>query len=112
ISSEPKAPRKEKPLKIMDGWVYKEVAQKGGMKWYLGETEKAVLARLEEKKALKEQAELDSPVPSSPTEQMANIPEQTPQPVQAEDVADMPVETPKEAEPVVANLVEGGNISL
>ena len=27
---------REKPLKIMDGWAYKEVSQRGGNRWYIG----------------------------------------------------------------------------
>jgi hypothetical protein len=73
----PKLPRKEKPLKVLDGWAYKEVAQKGGLKWYLGELEKDILARQEEKRLLKEQMrDLEqSPIPVSPTEQIANADE-------------------------------------
>lgn len=52
----PKPPRPEKPLKVIDGWVYKETSQRGGMKWFLGEKEEEVKARLEEKRRLKEEA--------------------------------------------------------
>lgn len=68
-------PKKEKPLKVMNGWVYKEVAQRGGLKWYIGEPEKEVLAKLEEKKRQKELASL-SPDSTIPSEQRANITEQ------------------------------------
>lgn len=74
--------RVEKPLKVMDGWVYKEVAQRGGLRWYLGEQEEVLKARLEEKRRLKEAQMLaengaekdsaDSPAPVSPSEQSAN----------------------------------------
>lgn len=49
-----KEPKQDKPLKVMDGWVYKEVSQKGGQKWYIGEPEEEVRARLEEKKRIRE----------------------------------------------------------
>ena len=42
--------RVEKPPRIMDGYVYKEVSQKGGMKWYVGEVKQAYEARLAEKR--------------------------------------------------------------
>ena len=54
-ADEIKIPKKVKPLKVIDGWAYKEVAQKGGMKWYLAEKEKDILAREEEKRIAKEQ---------------------------------------------------------
>lgn len=50
-----KIPKKPKPLKVIEGWAYKEVAQRGGMKWYLGEKEADVLVREEQKRILKEQ---------------------------------------------------------
>jgi len=52
-------PRKEKPPKIMNGWVYREVSQRGGMRWFLGEPEKEYLARKEEKERQKEQGLTD-----------------------------------------------------
>ena len=64
--------KKEKVLKVMNKWAYKEVAQKGGMKWYLGEPEEEVLTRQAEKLALKEssfEVVADSPMPISSTEQ-------------------------------------------
>jgi len=68
---ESRVERQEKPLKIMEGLVWKEVAQKGGSKWYLGEPEEAVRARQAEKLRLKELA-TESPTLVSPTEQTSN----------------------------------------
>ncbi len=48
-------PIREKPLKVIDGWAYKEVSQRGGNRWYLGEKESDVLARRAAKAAEKEQ---------------------------------------------------------
>jgi hypothetical protein len=39
--------RTEKPPRTMDGWVYREVAQKGGQRWFLGEQESVFRARKE-----------------------------------------------------------------
>lgn len=77
--SEPKEkkPAKEKPLKVLDGWVYKEVSQKGGMRWFLGEKESEVLERKaakEREKAEAQKAEADSPTTPSPSEQTTNEP--------------------------------------
>lgn len=41
-------PRKEKPPKIMNGWAYREVAQRGGQRWFLGEREAEYWKRREE----------------------------------------------------------------
>ncbi|MEI6477959.1 MAG: type IV secretory system conjugative DNA transfer family protein [bacterium] len=71
----PKPPRKEKPLKVLDEWVYKEVSQKGGLKWFLGEPEKEVLEKLEQKRLAKELAQkaaAESPDPLALPEQTAN----------------------------------------
>ena len=67
--------RVSKPLRVMQGWAYKEVAQRGGLKWYLGESERSYLERLEEKKQQKtlENVTADSPAFILPTEQRANI---------------------------------------
>lgn len=68
---------KEKPLKILDEYVYKEVSQRGGLRWYLGEQEDVVKKRMEEKRLLKEQQKLEeaeSPMAFSPTEQNTNVP--------------------------------------
>jgi hypothetical protein len=46
----PKKPQIEKPLKVMSGISYKEVAQRGGQKWFLGEPEDVAVARREARK--------------------------------------------------------------
>jgi hypothetical protein len=110
-----RVPRPEKPLKIMDGWVYKEVSQKGGMKWYLGEKEEVVKERLEEKRRLKELGvsekndEVVSPVPVSSPEQRAN--EEVVEVAPVEPPMGMPV---MQAAPISTslNLEEGKSISL
>jgi hypothetical protein len=64
-SSKPKKPFREKPPKVMDGMVYKQVAQRGGLKWFLPETQ----AEYDARKAAQQAAE-DSPQATSPqTEQ-------------------------------------------
>jgi hypothetical protein len=47
----PKKPTIEKPLKVMRGISYKEVSQKGGQKWFIGEPEAEAVARREARKA-------------------------------------------------------------
>ena len=70
--------RPEKPLKTMNGLVWKEVSQKGGDKWFVGEDAEVVKQRQAEKLRLKELERSEnnlngeSPMPVSPTEQMAN----------------------------------------
>jgi len=101
--------RVEKPLKIMDKWVYKEVAQRGGLKWFLGEQEDKMNARLEEKRRLKEEQNLqaESPTIISPTEQRAN--EAEPQ-----NEAQKPVEEPVQQAMATTSipLEEGKSIAL
>ena len=72
---------RERPLKKLDGYVYKEVSQKGGMRWYLGEKEELYLKRLSEKNKEMVTASDDladnsenakSPSIISPTEQTTN----------------------------------------
>lgn len=45
----------EKPLRAMKGWVYKEVSQKGGMKWFLGEKEDVYKKRIKDREEKKEE---------------------------------------------------------
>jgi len=76
---------REKPLKVMDGWAYKEVSQRGGNRWYIGEREEEVLerraAKAAEKLAMGENEEgntalpvvlTESPVLPTLTEQKSN----------------------------------------
>lgn len=44
-------PRREKPPKIMNGWVYREVAQRGGQRWFLGEKEAVYWKRKSDEEA-------------------------------------------------------------
>jgi hypothetical protein len=50
----PKKPTIERPLKIMNGRSYKEMAQRGGMKWLVGESEADAIARRENRRAIEE----------------------------------------------------------
>jgi hypothetical protein len=61
--------RSEKPVKTMDGWVYRETSQKGGAKWYLAEPE----ADMIERKRAKLAAKSESPTPLSTSEQTTNV---------------------------------------
>ena len=76
---QPLVERISKPLRVMSGWAYKEVAQRGGLKWYLGETEQAYTKRIEEKRQQYQDAQSlqntseDSPAPLILPEQRANI---------------------------------------
>jgi len=74
---EPKKVRKEKPVKVLDGWVYKETSQRGGNRWYLGEPEKEYLEKKEQKERervekqaakLLENGDPTPPLSPSPTE--------------------------------------------
>ncbi|MBU6389390.1 type IV secretory system conjugative DNA transfer family protein [Patescibacteria group bacterium] len=66
-----KPAKPDKPLKIIEDWVYTEASEKGGRKWYLGEPKEEVLARLEEKRLRREQKrmEADSPTLTAPPKQ-------------------------------------------
>lgn len=46
----PKKPQVEKPLRLMNKISYKEVSQKGGQKWFIGEPEADAIARREKRK--------------------------------------------------------------
>ncbi|HSI20930.1 MAG TPA: hypothetical protein VLA04_04525 [Verrucomicrobiae bacterium] len=50
----PKKPYVEKPLKVMKGTSYKEVSQRGGQKWFIGEPESIAIERREARKAAEE----------------------------------------------------------
>lgn len=105
-----KKPAKEKPLKIMNGWVYKEVSQKGGMRWYVGEKESEVIARKEAKEREKAEAKkeiADSPAAPSPSEHITNGEEELVMPIVTPPTP--PVEKSKEEH---ISLQEGQSISL
>ena len=103
--SEPKVkkPVKEKPPKILNGYVYKEVAQRGGLKWYIAETKDEYEAR---KAAQKAQAE--SPELSPQTEQEPNI---ISAPVQTTQTYQQP-QVQSAAQPGGQTLQEGESLSL
>jgi hypothetical protein len=61
----------------MNAWVYREVSQRGGMRWFLGEPEKEYYARKEQKEL--EKAALDSGEEVA-GEHVVQAPEQAPQP--------------------------------
>lgn len=65
-----KKPAKERPPKVMDGWAYKQVAQRGGLKWYLPET----LAEYEARKAAAAEVQTSPEAPLPLTEQEPNLP--------------------------------------
>jgi hypothetical protein len=46
----PKKPAIERPLKVMNHISYKEVSQRGGQKWFIGEPEEIAVARREARK--------------------------------------------------------------
>jgi hypothetical protein len=107
-----KTPGKEKPLKIMNGWVYKEVAQKGGMKWYIGEKEAEVQARKEAKEREKAEAKKeisDSPAEPSPSEHTTNGDIVDDAPINAPEPVVVPAEKREEKS---VSLEEGQSISL
>ncbi|CAN5173188.1 hypothetical protein BH11PAT4_BH11PAT4_2740 [soil metagenome] len=98
-----KKPSREKPPKVMDGWAYKQVAQRGGLKWYLPET----LAEYEARKTAQLEASESPQGPLPDTEQEPNLIVEhhketgsTPVPVKMEDVRGG------------QSLQEGGSISL
>lgn len=79
VSSEQPKEGRDKPLKKMDGWVYKEVSQKGGMRWFLGEKEEEYARKAEEKKKIINEEcanseNAQSPSSISPTEQYTKMP--------------------------------------
>jgi hypothetical protein len=65
--------RQSRPLRTLNGWVYREVSQKGGMRWFLGEKESEYKKRLEEKQRLKELEKQEEPERGRGTEVAQNI---------------------------------------
>ena len=135
-----KAPRKEKPPKIMNGWVYREVSQRGGMRWFLGEPEKEYIARKEQKEREKLEGIQDGdggagndyvqeieqqPIPMQP-QNFEHVTPPNPLPLTEQKPNDhVYVETQQKADPPTApvqmgtqtngssiSLEEGSNISL
>jgi hypothetical protein len=54
----PKKPPVERPLKIMNGRSYKELSQRGGQKWFVGEPEAEAVARRENRRAIEQERAL------------------------------------------------------
>jgi Type IV secretion-system coupling protein DNA-binding domain len=81
-------PIKEKPLRVINGWAYKEVSQKGGNKWHIGEKESEVLERRAAKSAALSAARLersesaDSPRIPSTSEHKANVQHRLDEPIE------------------------------
>lgn len=99
-----------KPLRIMDGFAYKEVAQRGGLKWYLGEDEKAYKKRIEDKKKTVLQHEIESaqsPALIFPTEQRANI-----EPTDLQQILEEHMVVKEEKKPSATSIGGGNSIYL
>jgi hypothetical protein len=99
VPSKEAKPRKEKPPKIMSGWVYREVSQRGGMRWFLGEPEKEYLARKEQKEQEKGESGVPEPSEQPPTQEVAApiVVSQSPPPPLS-----IPEQKPNEGRPVAA----------
>jgi hypothetical protein len=98
-----KKPSREKPAKVMDGWAYKQVAQRGGLKWYLPET----LAEYEARKVAQLETGESPQAPLPVTEQEPNmITDILQQAVSAQE------DGKKEDVRGGQSLQEGGSISL
>lgn len=126
---EPKAAKDTAPkdLKVIKGWAYKEVSQRGGNRWFLGEPEKEVKERLSTKESERQQKlqaklvedpdvkpgaqpeAVEAPTPSvkipatplptaQPPEQIANVP----------NTAIAPAEIPSEQSDVVKDAKKDG----
>lgn len=104
-----------KPLKVIDGYAYKEVSQKGGTKWYLGEKEDVVRQRneIKQEKLAQKFPDGDSPTLPIATEQTP-IPQTIPDPQILPAVqnitTDLVVEELKNEQMMALN--EGDSISL
>ncbi len=68
----PKKSQIDRPLKVMNGRSYKEVAQKGGLKWIIGEPEAEARTRREARKAVEEGSTDTEKGEDTPTNEVLN----------------------------------------
>jgi ABC-type oligopeptide transport system ATPase subunit len=104
-----------KPLKVIDGYAYKEVSQKGGTKWYLGEKEEVVRQRneIKQEKLAQKFPDKDSPTLPTFTEQtpiLQTMPDPQILPAVQNITNDLVVEESKNEQLMALN--EGDSISL